>query len=132
MCLAASAAPADIAQALDLDLATADRVGSQRIFPPPTGTTYFELVVERDGISVVFLEFVPTTPLTAAALAGVFGDWREAPAGPHQIAPTLLFDDLWPDAAQRGCSVLARSAPGWPQLDRVEGVVLYLQPQRIG
>ena len=117
---------------MGLDLSLAERLGSQWILPPPAGVTYLEFVVGRDGEHVAFVEFTPSAVTTAAALTAAFGTWRQAPAGPHQDAPTLLFDGPQPDAAPRGCSVLARVSPGWPQRDLVEGVVLHPRPYHAG
>jgi hypothetical protein len=73
---------ADLAAAMGLDLATATVLGSQRIFtPPPPGSDYCEFVLDRDGLTVLFVCLNPGTPVLTDELSDLFGAGLEAPAG---------------------------------------------------
>jgi hypothetical protein len=130
LCHAATLRSADVADALELDLATADRLGCQRIFPPSTVDSRVEFVTGPDEQSIIFLEVTPSDQLTAADLSTLLGPWREVSSGPHADAPTLLFQDLWPENAERGCSIALRVKAGWPEIDAGSTVVLYPQSTR--
>jgi hypothetical protein len=131
VCEAPTATPTDLAGALEVELATAQTLGSQRIFPPPTGTTHLEFVLGHDDATVAFIDVTPVGIVTIADLEASFGEGREAPTGPHEPAPTVIFDDIWPDGAARGCTVLARLRPGPRETHDVATVTLYLQSERI-
>jgi hypothetical protein len=127
VCSAPSASTADLARLLTLDPKTAERLGRQLIFPPSDATSHLEFVLGPDEKTVIFIELATNAPLTIGELTETLGVGREAPPGPHQIAPTIIFDDLWPPDAARGCSVLARVTADYPQPDTVKTVVLYVQ-----
>lgn len=133
ICRARSAAAPDIAAGLGLDLVTAEHVGSQRLFAGVGAVGRCELVLDQDATTVLFAELQPRAATTVAELAASLGTGRVLPMGPHDRAPSLIFDDIWPAGSERGCTVLLRlagppHAPAAP--DMVASVVLYLQPIR--
>jgi hypothetical protein len=131
VCEAPAARSEDLASALGLDLAGAETLGSQRIFSPPPSTSHLEFVLNHDDSTVAFIDVTPSDTVTKADLEEVFGDGHKAPTGPHEPAPTVIFDDIWPDDAARGCTVLARLKPGLVETDDVATVTLYLQSERL-
>jgi hypothetical protein len=132
VCEAPTALSEDLASVLGVDLARAETLGSQRIFPPPPGTTHLEFILGHDDAAVAFIDVTPSEAVTVADLEESFGEGHEALPGPHEAAPTVIFDDVWPDGAARGCTVLARLTPGPQETTRdVATVTLYLQTVRI-
>ena len=81
ICHVATLRSADVADALQLDLATADRLGCQRIFPPSTVDSRVEFVLGPDEETIIFLEVTPSYGLTAADLSTLLGPWREVSSG---------------------------------------------------
>ena len=131
VCLAPSASAAELARAMQVDIDKARSLGRQRIFPPSPATSTLQFVLGPDDETVIFIEVATNVPMTVPELTDMLGPGREAPPGPHQVTPTIIFDDLWPHDAARGCSVLARVTTDYPQSDAVETVVLYLQASRL-
>jgi hypothetical protein len=70
--------------------------------------TRTQLVLGRDDESVKYVEYSPSSELSVDDLTELLGEGRDAPLGPHEVAPTVIFDDLWPDSSPRGCTVMAR------------------------
>lgn len=126
LCRAQTAAPADIAEALGIDINRARRVGSQLIFPPPAGTDQFELVVDRSTNLVRYATFGLAEPAPLERLTALFGPGREAPKGPHEQDVTMIFGRTSPSDAPRSCAVLARLPSGGPGRELVASVTLYL------
>jgi hypothetical protein len=131
VCTATTASPTELAEALGTTIGGAVKLGCQFICTPPASVEHFEIVVALTTRDVTFIELTPSGTITVDELAALLGQGREAMSGPHQPAPTVMFDDLWPDDAPRGCTVLANLDPGWPQPKTIDTVVLYLQPNRL-
>jgi hypothetical protein len=130
VCQAPSVSAGDLARALRLDLGEARRLGRQRIFPALNGASRLEFVLGADAETVLFIEVATTPAVTVAELVAVLGPGRKAMPGPHQLAPTIIFDDVWPPGAPRGCAILARLKAGDHQLDAVDVVTLHPRAAR--
>ena len=131
VCTATTASPAELAEVLGTTIDSAVKLGCQFICTPPTGVEHFEIVVRPDDLeTVTFIELTPIGTITVDQVATLLGEGREAMGGPHQPAPTVIFGDVRPDDAPRGCTVLAKLDSGWPQPNTIDKVVLYLQPNR--
>jgi hypothetical protein len=130
VCLAPSVSAVELARALQVDVGEAESLGRQRIFPPLPETSHMQFVLGPDEKTVIFIELRTSGPMTVHDLTDMLGPGREAPPGPHQLAPTIIFDEMWPPDAERGCSVLARVTADYPQSDTVHTVVLYPQAKR--
>jgi hypothetical protein len=127
VCRAPSAEPADMAGELGIDLTSARRVGSQLVCTPPAGADHFELALDPATRIVSFAEarLAPHAPLER--FTALLGTAREAPPGPHDTSPTMVFDPFRPTGASRSCAVLARLAPlGDGPKNLVMSVILYL------
>jgi len=132
VCTTPTGSPPELAEVLGTTIASAVKLGCQLICTPPAGIEHLEIVLGLDDPeTVTFIEITPRGTITVDELAALLGDGREAPSGPHQPAPTVVFDDIWPHDAPRGCTVLANLDPGWPQPTTIDTVVLYLQPTRL-
>jgi hypothetical protein len=123
-CYARSVRAPDLAAALLLNLEEARSLGRQRIFPPSPHASRLQFVLDDDGETVLFIELSTVPVVTAEALTAVFGAARSIPPGPHQSGPTLIFDDLRPIDAPRGCLVMARLRGDDPRLALVESVTM--------
>ncbi|WP_432827538.1 hypothetical protein [Dactylosporangium sp. CA-092794] len=125
VCASTSRHADDLATAMGLDLNTAEVLGSQWIFdPPPPGTSYCEYVVDDDD-TLLFAEFIPDAPTRVEDLVPLFGDGRAIVGGPHDAAPTVMFELLAPPGASHACRVTARLRPSDPQTSEVESVLLH-------
>jgi hypothetical protein len=132
VCTATTASPTELAEALGTTIGSAVKLGCQFICTPPAGLEHFEIVARLDDLeTVTFIELMPSGTITVDQVAALLGEGREAMGGPHQPAPTVIFDDIRPDDAPRGCTVLAKLDPGWPQPKTIDTIVLYLQPNRL-
>lgn len=129
VCLAPSTGVADLSRVIGVDTTGADRVGPQLICASPEGTKDFTFVMDLDtGNQVVFVEFTLVEQIPLEDFRQRFGLGREAIPGPHQVAPTVIFDPVWPPGAQRGCSVLVDLVPGERHANsEVKSVTLYLR-----
>ncbi|MEU4643347.1 hypothetical protein [Micromonospora sp. NPDC023814] len=116
-----------LAQVLQLDLDAARRVGAQRVFPPSEAITHAQFVVDADGDTLHFLELRTRAPLTVADLTATFGAGRLAAPGPHQVAPTMIFD-IPDEGSPRKARVLARCVAGYPDVDTVREIVVLPVP----
>jgi hypothetical protein len=126
LCQSASLSAADLAAAMGLDLATATTLGSQRIFtPPPPGSDHCEFVLDRDGRTVLFVDVTPGAPVSTDELSDLFGAGLEAPAGPHDLAPIVLFPPVSLSGALRACRMHARLRASVPQNSDVASVSLH-------
>ena len=64
--------------------------------------------MDADAETVLFIELATTPATTVDELTAVFGPGRTAAPGPHQLAATIIFDEVLPRDAARGCTVFAR------------------------
>jgi hypothetical protein len=121
----------DLARALNLDLGQARRLGRQRIFPPSQGISRLQFVLGPEAAeTVLFIEFAIEPAMRVDELTALLGPGQMAEPGPHQKAPTVIFDDVLPQDAQRGCAVLARLTADHPLVSVVDVVVLYPRDAR--
>jgi hypothetical protein len=121
----ASATP--LAPALGLDLDGARRQGAQVVFPPSAATTHAQFVVDADGETLLFVELRTAAGLALADLTATFGSGRLAAPGPHQLAPTMVYD-VAVAGAPRAARVLARCVAGYPEDETVREVVVMPVP----